>query len=436
MSGLAEKLSFLTIKELEREARRVIHLPSRVVKRKTDLINFIESSENDTLLTSLDELASGKEREQVERTLNRKRKIVDNQRQRRVSRRVEIENEVTDVDRYLELPTEEDVTRCYREFFEASGNEAVKTVVCGVCAREVNVKEKNVTIRAIKDIPHSHRLIPVKKHTAHELFDGLLLEPSGVDGNHVKICADCFKDLERDIETPPKFSLANNLWIGRVPWELDRLTLPEQLLIAHLYPRVYVFKLYPKFYFRQSDRLTLQRGMRGNVSTYKLNTDDMTSMIKGNLMPRPPSILASIISVTFIGLGAIPDRGIHTIFRVRRYVVLQALQWLKKNNPKYYGAIEIDMDQINNLPEDDVPSEITSAIRQSYDLDVVEQENGGYVRDDNDANGKMKILSYNKPNRLFINCTRVMNAQTQTIQLTWTTQRAGKVTSYQLKSSY
>jgi len=201
------------------------------------------------------------------------------------------------------------------------------------------------------------------------------------------------KELRRDVQTPPKLSLANNLWVGKIPWELQRLTLPEQLLIAHLYPRVYIFKLFPKTFAARSDGTTLQRGMRGNVSTFMLNVDDVAAMIKGDLMPRPPAILASIISVTFIGVGSYSPEALRTIFRVRRQAVLEALLWLKENNKKYYGSIKIDTEQLQNLPEDDVPPEILDILRQSDDIDVVDQENGGYVRTETGSYGECRKLS-------------------------------------------
>ncbi len=41
----------------------------------------------------------------------------------------------------------------------------------------------------------------------------------------------------------------------------------------------------------------------------------------------------------------------HRDFRVRRSVVLRALQWLKTNNI-YYKDVKIDMDKLRQLPED------------------------------------------------------------------------------------
>ncbi|KAJ6625146.1 hypothetical protein B0H10DRAFT_1671846, partial [Mycena sp. CBHHK59/15] len=155
----------------------------------------------------------------------------------------------------------------------------------------------------------------------------------------------------------PQYALANNLWIGRTPWQLQILTFPEQLLIALLYPRVFVFKLHPRCPGRK-DPDTLQRGMRGTVSTYDLDSDGIASMLAGDLMPRPPAVLASVISVTYIGLGELPKNWLRSTFRVRRKVVSDALAWLKQNNPKYYGHIKIDGARIAALPEDDVPLEI------------------------------------------------------------------------------
>ncbi|KAJ6518279.1 hypothetical protein C8R47DRAFT_914777, partial [Mycena vitilis] len=165
------------------------------------------------------------------------------------------------------------------------------------------------------------------------------------------ICCQCSDSLAKGCDRPPQYSLANNLWIGRTPWPLRILTFPEQLLIALLYPRVFVFKLHPRCPGRM-DPNTLQRGMRGTVSTYDLDSDGIAAMLAGDLMPRPPAVLASVISVTYIGLGQLPKNWLRSTFRVRRKAVFDALSWLKENNPKYYGHIKIDTSRMAALPED------------------------------------------------------------------------------------
>ena len=60
-------------------------------------------------------------------------------------------------------------------------------------------------------------------------------------------------------------------------------------------------------------------------------------------------------------------------------MVHDALRWLKLNNQKYYGDIDIDTDLLNRLPEDDIPQELVSIVRQSSDTGIVAQESDGYV---------------------------------------------------------
>jgi hypothetical protein len=66
---------------------------------------------------------------------------------------------------------------------------------------------------------------------AHTLFDGKLLKPKRVrnDGSNflVMTCKDCVSSLNKPKDAPPEYSLANNMWIGDIPWELQCLTFPE-----------------------------------------------------------------------------------------------------------------------------------------------------------------------------------------------------------------
>ena len=133
----------------------------------------------------------------------------------------------------------------------------------------------------------------------------MLLQPEGLiqcdDRTVANVCNECLQDLRKETTLPPRFSLANNLWIGAIPAELSSLTFPEQLLIAHLYPRVCVFGLFPRLGGGATDGL--QRGMRGNVSTYELNVHAMIGMVEGKLMPHPLAVLSSLIAIMYIGTG-------------------------------------------------------------------------------------------------------------------------------------
>jgi hypothetical protein len=263
--------------------------------------------------------------------------------------------------------------------------QAIETRVCAICARDLPVLAEKVTTTSLAVLPNFHRLVPHAPHDAHDLYFGCLLQPEGVqqgltqEQTQVTTCQTCRADLRNPSKDPPRLSLANNMWVGRVPWQLSSLTLPEQMLIALLFPRVYVFKLYPKILNHMPDQSSLQRAMRGTVSTYEMKTTGVADMVEGRLMPRPPAILASLISITFISKGQPTKNWLQNTFRVRRKAVARALDWLKANNPKYYGEIEVSMERLQELPEDGVPLEIEAVIHETTDTTLVEEESTGYV---------------------------------------------------------
>jgi hypothetical protein len=319
----------------------------------------------------------------------RKRQREENSAQTEAQKRQRLEGQVSNTSPvetcFMELPSDEERKRCYQEFYNATQPSKLVTNVCGVCAREVDGGQDNVFKRKIDDIPNSLRLRPIHSHCAHDLYQGLLLEPAGVsiDNNTVvvTICAHCLRELEKSCSLPPSHSLANNLWIGRIPWELANLTQPEHMLIALLYPRVFVYKLYNKSWY-EPDQTNLQRGMRGTVSMYEMNIDSISSMLQGDLMPRPLEILSSIIVITFIGRGKLSLSRLRTLFQVRRRAVTDTLYWLKEHNPKYYGNIVIDHERLSRLPEDAIPVEISSTVRYSNDEALIDQESSPYVSQD------------------------------------------------------
>lgn len=376
-------LSHLTVPEICNIAKGLLSIPKHRRGRKEIFIQYVLEHADDRLKHMLEDAVKARITDQPRK---RKRSFTKFQT-RKVRCAADVEQDTHDTSRFLELPPSSVIQSCYEEFYNATSNAALKTMVCGICAREVNVTSDGLAIVAMDSLP-THRLVPSIPHPAHDTFHGgMVLEPRGViagpsNKERVHVCGSCQTELGKERSVPPKFSLANNLWIGRIPWELKKLTFPEQLLIAHLYPRVFVFKLYPKSTGYTPGSATLQRAMRGNVSTYDLNIDAVTAMLDGKLMPRSLTVLSSLISVTYIGVGKLPKNWLHSTFRVRREAVASALAWLKANNPKYYGDITISTDALQNLPEDDVPDEILSIIRQSDDIGILDQEGAGYVRTD------------------------------------------------------
>ena len=279
------------------------------------------------------------------------------------------------------------------EFIDRTGNSALAVGVCAVCARESSLME--LTLVRLDAFPNCHWLRPEVVHPAHDIFNGMLLHPKGVESNEeANICIECGKALESD--KIPKFALANGLWIGKVPHELAYLTLPERLLIAKYFPAAYIIKLYPKKKgARHWDKRQMHSGLKGNVSTYQLDQGQIASMIDGTIMPQPANILAATIGITFVGPKNLPDRGLPDQFKVRRGRVQTALEWLKQNNP-LYSNVTIWESQLAGLPENDVPYEMRATAKLSTDTQQLYAEQDGYVpsqeacEDDVDE-GKIKV---------------------------------------------
>ena len=411
-------ISDLTNREIITIIRSRTSLPAHCTRNRHELLKYIGSNlDHDTIAALRAQASDNRHTKQIakEARVAKRRRKTHNVRAEEGERiRAEQAGDVQDTSRYLELPTQDDINQCHQAFYEFTGNTATAAAVCAVCARETPICSSGFQYFTSADIVNRHRLIPKKSHPAHYLLDGMLLEPAGVveesaGERWIRICRDCQAALRKDHDRPPQYSLANGLWVGRTPWELEVLTLPEHMLIALVYPRVFVYKLFPTSLHRKFDDAHYQRGLRGSVTTYALDQTAIVDMLRGNLMPRRPQILASVISLLYIGKGKLPLRMLRNLFRVRRHVVLQALHWLQINNTKYYGQIQLDHDALRSLPEDDVPDAIINIIRHSHDVDAVERERAGHTQHDD---GGEKAIIFSKLYSQF--SIRIQNLMTQT----------------------
>lgn len=285
------------------------------------------------------------------------------------------------------------------KFIDATGNSALEEEICVVCAGRFRHADTEPV--KLSDLEEKALLCPTRPHDAHDLTNGMLLHnfPSKThtrsDRNGhplVAVCNSCISYLRRN-KTPP-LALANEMWVGEIPLELKILTLPERILIARFFPAAYIVKLYPK---KKGARFWanahLHSGLRGNMSTYRLNTNDIVSMVGDNILPASSSILAATIGVTFVGPRNIPQKTMPGFLHVNRNRVRHTLQWLKQNNP-VYEDIHICPDRLNDLPCDDVPPEIMSLVRCSDNAELLAAEHDDYVPDHaDDAQGSSSFVS-------------------------------------------
>ena len=242
-----------------------------------------------------------------------------------------------DFSEFMTLPSDDEERRCYRAFYEATSNEALSFRTCPVCGREKLVRDGERTFLlsdpSIVDVLRNSNM----NGTEEIVIRGLLEVHEGAV--NCWMCFDCMRSLERRLM--PKMALANNLWIGDIPFELKGLTIPEQLLIARHYPRCYIFKLFPRDVDTHVSFDRLYTAMAGNASLYDLNTQEVVEMLRGQRMPSPVRALAAVIAITFVGTKRLPADWLKKTFRVRRRVVYDALMWLHEHNP-IYADIHID----------------------------------------------------------------------------------------------
>lgn len=182
-------------------------------------------------------------------------------------------------------------------------------------------------------------------------------------------------------------ALANGMWVGQIPFDLEILTLPERILISRYFPSAFIVKLYPKntgSYLGNDS--SLNKGLRGNVCSYPLPSNQVASIIEGDIMPQKAEVLEETIAVTFVGPNRAPKKMFPDNLRIRRVRVRNALQWLKKNNPLYEN-INISEERLQALPENDIPEQIWMNMRHSFRMDILHAEKEGYVPEDNEEDG-------------------------------------------------
>jgi hypothetical protein len=244
-------------------------IPRGIQNRKRDLIEFVLTQTSPSFVNNVLDIVKQKKHnisnEESNHIQQHKRKRMNEPFLRQIGAKLDedVKQDDTNHKRFMDLPDPDCSKECYRQFFKATGNDAVKLDICGVCAQEVMVAENHITVKEMNNIPNSHQLIPETPHMDHTLYDGKLLEPQGVSQDEkgvvmVKICKTCLGQLQQAKDLPPRLSLANGMWIGPTPQQLRAFTFPEQMIIALLYPCVYVFKLYTKTIGHQPDPSMLQ----------------------------------------------------------------------------------------------------------------------------------------------------------------------------------
>ena len=184
------------------------------------------------------------------------------------------------------------------------------------------------------------------------------------------ICQNCSDALSK--EKIPKFSAANNMWLGNIPAELQGLTIPEQKLISLHRHNSCVIKLHSPFH----TATTAQGALKGNCITFLQNMPNIV-----NSLPLTINDLCDTLKVIFIGARPPQRIQLKRVLTVRKKKVAEALYWLKKYNILYKDVI-INQENIMKLPEDDIPESVMLTMEQKIgDQEQELSERASYVPD-------------------------------------------------------
>jgi hypothetical protein len=147
-----------------------------------------------------------------------------------------------------------------------------------------------------------------------------------------------------------------------IPEELQKLTLVEELLVSIVHPVIRIYRL---------------RGGQYSYGGHVINFfQDLPSF--ASKLPHALADLNDVVSV------CCETNSFHKDFKIRKQVVLEALQYLVTNN-KYYSHIQIDMGNVECLPDDGY---------FSYETEVVLSQDG----DKNDFKTDDHVVSSAIPN--------------------------------------
>ncbi|KAH7906139.1 hypothetical protein BJ138DRAFT_1138088 [Hygrophoropsis aurantiaca] len=234
-------------------------------------------------------------------------------------------------------PTRKLCKKIIRQFCEDSSPHRLHEEGCVVCGRLVRSEVMHSPDELDDDsfdilIPSSSGVTRALRRSTNDPISDI---PGPVlASNCSKVCDKCFGSLVKG--KVPTLSLANGLWLGDVPAELQGLNFVEKLLVARV---------------------------RHNRCIVRVSSSGMHKMIANAIcfkhpsqkiykaLPPPLEELDDVLALVFTGPCAPTEEDFkRTPLLVRRKKVMRALECLKLNH-KDYGDLEIDYDELQRYPE-------------------------------------------------------------------------------------
>jgi len=154
-----------------------------------------------------------------------------------------------------------------------------------------------------------------------------------LDNTCTKICCSCKGSLDEGVS--PKYALANGLWLGQVPPQLQDLSYAEQLLVSRVRRNKCLVKVSSGMH-----------KMKANVIAFE---NPMPKIYQR--LPPPVEDLDEVLAFVYTGpCRPSPEEMERTPLLVRRTKVSHALEWLKLNHADYHD-MDIAYDNLKAYPE-------------------------------------------------------------------------------------
>ncbi len=235
-------------------------------------------------------------------------------------------------------PSADKTKKIIQRFVQDSKFEAIHEKGCAVCGCLSTAKDMILLANCHLDL--SMLVRPHVTKEEHRLDNSIIPNQQGpvLAPDCDSVCAHCFNVLSR--HRMPRNALANGLWLGEVPPELQGLSWMEQKLIAKI-----------------NVSRAIVRVKESKLMQMKTNVVCRASPTKHIHKVLPPKIseFEDVMAIIFLGPNPpTPKKYQRTPLLVRRAKVATALEWLKLNHADY-SDLTISYENLNEYPEDTPP---------------------------------------------------------------------------------
>ena len=247
------------------------------------------------------------------------------------------------------IPSQKIKQRCVKEYRNSFSAHALKRTICAVCGEE-HLGMANMKTMEISKIPNKELLRTSESDFSRYVNEGLMIEARGMESEGmVNVCNQCNNTLKRG--AIPLCSI-KNIPLGEQPQCFQILTLPEKILIAMYRMKVILLKLQP---FKSGSHIAI----KGNSITFPHNMSSISNKIEE--FPVNVKELSNVIKLVFIGNTRPQKRHLKHILTVRRQVIIDALEFLRKHH-YMYKDIRISAKNIKSLPKNNVPTDLFNSM--------------------------------------------------------------------------